>query len=254
MEEVEEVEEVEEIGGWRIMASVECRKSSAFVGCRLSFVACLPAGRGVLPTQGKRATGEMCGKGWMMTVPTEPVPDVPNVFYYGDSISVGYTPSLTRKTKGRANLYHWMSCIYFPEPQNVVLRKFEEVGRLADYDCVVFNNGLHSLHALWQKATDEQAKQVYRDAVKAFRRAAPQAKLVYLNTTPQTGRKNAEGRVTDLGELNDMVLRLNRLAAEVMAEENVPVIDAYSLLVNRLDGLWCWCWRWCWCWCGCCGS
>ena len=37
------------------------------------------------------------------------------------------------------------------------------------------------------------------------------------------------------GTLNPIVQRINRLAAEVMAEEKVPVIDAYSLLINRLD-------------------
>ena len=182
-----------------------------------------------------RESGCKTGKGWQVKIPTKPLKGVPNVFYYGDSISVGYTPSLTRKTKGRANLYHWMSCIYFPEPQNVVLRKFEEIGQLADYDYVVFNNGLHSLHWTADKYSDEAVAESYRTLVRAFRACAPKAKLVYLMTTPHTLKKDASGKVPGLGGKNDVVLRLNRLAGKVMAEEGVAVIDTYALLVNRLD-------------------
>ena len=180
------------------------------------------------------AAGKIGGKGWMISLPKNANDkDLPGLLYFGDSISHGYTGPLVKNLGEKARLYHWSGFFYGVNANAPAIEA--ATAACLPLKMIVFNNGLHSLHALWQKATDEQAKQVYRDAVKAFRRAAPKAKLVYLNTTPQTGRKNAEGKVTDLGELNYMVLRLNRLAAEVMAEENVPVIDAYSLLVNRLD-------------------
>ena len=45
----------------------------------------------------------------------------------------------------------------------------------------------------------------------------------------------AAGKVEAFGELNGMVQRINRLSAEVMREEGVPVLDAYSFLAERLD-------------------
>ena len=181
------------------------------------------------------AAGFKGGKGWLVEMPVKPLAGKPNVFYQGDSISDGYTPPFKRVTKDRANLYHWNASFNRPGAEGIPTNKFVEVGQLAKYDHVVFNNGLHSLHWTEKTVSDDQVKASYRTLVAVYRIAAPQAQLHYLMTTPHTLKKNAEGKITGLGEKNETVLRLNRLAAEVMAEEKVDVIDAYSLFVDKLD-------------------
>jgi hypothetical protein len=72
--------------------------------------------------------------------------------------------------------------------------------------------------------------------VRGFREGAPQARLFWLATTPHCARPPAPGEpVAALGDKNDVVLRINRIAAEVMREEGVEVIDVYTPLAARLD-------------------
>ena len=184
----------------------------------------------------KKATGFAAGKGWQVRVPVEPLTNAPNVFYYGDSISVGYTKPLAELTKGKANLYHWMSCLYTPGAKGVDSRKFAEIGKLAAYDYAVLNNGLHSLGWTPEKVSDEAVLDSYRTLVRTVRRMCkPTARIVYLMTTPRTNRRNAAGVIEGYDPENEVVLRLNRLAAQVMAEEKVTVIDLYAKLKDRFD-------------------
>ena len=185
----------------------------------------------------KKETGFAAGKGWQVRVPVEPLRGKPNVFYYGDSISVGYTKPLTDLTKGKANLYHWMSCLYEPGAEGVDVRKFREIGKLADYDYVVFNNGGHSAHWTSDKVTDAQVRASYRALVAAMRELAPHAKmLVYVMTTPRT-RINGESeeKIAKLLKENVTIERLNRIAREVMDAEGVTVLDFYSRFQARSD-------------------
>ena len=179
--------------------------------------------------------GYKAGKGWLVNVPVCPLKGKPNVFYYGDSISVGYTKPLAELLRGKANLYHWMSFLWKPGAEGVGEKRFEEVCKLADYDYIVFNNGLHSLHWTADKVSDEQIRDSYRGLATAFRRYAPRAKIVYLTTTPHTLKKDAAGVVGGYGEKNGMVLRLNRIAKAVMKDEGIQVVDGYGLLDGQFD-------------------
>ena len=179
------------------------------------------------------AAGYRCGPGWRIRVPDNAdAKKLPALLYYGDSISHGYTIPLTKRLGSRMRLYHWSAFLYNP---GVNKAAFAEALKTEKFDFVVFNNGLHSLHEAWQKASDDRIRQVYRDLVAAFREGAPKAKLIYLETTPHTAKKDASGKVNGFGDLDFMVRRLNRLADEVMEAEGVTVIPAYSLLADRLD-------------------
>jgi len=181
------------------------------------------------------ATGYVGGKGWLVEVPTEPIPGRPNVLYVGDSISDGYSTPFKLCTKGLANLYHWTASFGTPGAAGVPAQKIAEVCALADFDRVVFNNGLHSLNWTESAVSDADVTASYRELVARFRAGAPRAGLYYIATTPYTLAKNAQGVVTGLDPKNEVVLRLNRLARPVMDAAEVPWIDAYSLFVDRLD-------------------
>lgn len=178
------------------------------------------------------AVGYKGGKGWMVAVPAKETKNLPRLLYYGDSISHGYSAPLNKLLKDKAYLYHWSN---FVGGFSINEKAFNDVATLAKYDMIVFNNGLHSLHWTPDKATDEQIEGVTRAIVRAFKTGAPQAKLVWLSTTPHTAKRGADGKVSGVGEKNAIVQRINTIAAKVMKEENVDVIDGYGLLIGHLD-------------------
>lgn len=180
--------------------------------------------------------GAIGGQGWAIDSPTIVDPDRPKILIYGDSISGGYAPHLIPVLEGKVYVYHWMHFINGLSRSDKPLSLIETGAASADYDIVFFNNGLHSLHWTPEKATDEQIINTTRALLRGFRAGAPQAKLVWIHTTPHTDKRPAPGKpVEALGDKNDIVLRLNRLAAEVMAEEGVEIIDMYAPLAARLD-------------------
>ena len=180
------------------------------------------------------AGGKVGGRGWMITLPPNArEKELPGLLCIGDSIMHGYSPLLLQALRKDTRVYLWSKFFYGLNAETNAVREAVEACR--PLDMIVFNNGLHSLHKTWQKATDEQIREVYRQLVATCRKAAPEAKLVYLNTTPHTARKNAQGRVESLGDLDYMVVRLNRLAGEVMESERVPQIDAYRMLERQLS-------------------
>lgn len=171
------------------------------------------------------------GKGWMVKCPVKPLAGKPNVLYYGDSISGGYTDSFEKLLDGKANGYHWSGFVGSADPQGFPAMPFTSAASVAKFDYIIFNNGLHSLHWTEDKVSDEQIKGVARNMIKYFRAGSPKAKLIWVATTPHTERAKP---VKATGDLNPVVLRINRLTAEVMKEEGIPVVDLYALLIDRL--------------------
>lgn len=183
------------------------------------------------------AEGFVGGSGWLVSCPPEkPGVQLPRILCFGDSVLSGYGKRLRKMLEGRAYVYTFGGFVTEPSGAGLNKRRFREAAAVRPFDFVVFNNGLHSLHWTPDKVSDEQVKETQRSICRGFREGAPGAKVYWLSTTPHTSRsRNAAGKVDALGELNDMVLRINRLSAEVMREEGVPTIDAYSLLSKRLD-------------------
>lgn len=178
------------------------------------------------------AIGYAGGVGWQMEVSAKGDDSLPKVLYFGDSISDGYGEPFKVLAEGKLNLYHWTH--FENDIDKLKERLFDEVLAFAKYDVIVFNNGLHSLDWTPDKVSDERIANHYRMLVKAFRKRAPQAKLVFVNCTPLTGKKGPSGKVETLADFNDKSLRFNRIAAKVMKREKVPVVDAYSLLAANL--------------------
>lgn len=174
--------------------------------------------------------GYVGGPGWLVRLPAQADPKLPRILYYGDSISMGYGGRFCELMKGKAACYHWCHFVghvdHFPEAA------FVAAAGAAPFDVILFNNGLHSLSWTPEKATDAQVQDVVRNMIRAFRKGAPKARLIWASTTPHT----AKGRpVAGLGELNPVVVRINTLAAQVLRDEGVESVDLYALLKDRLD-------------------
>ena len=183
------------------------------------------------------AEGFRGGPGWLLSCPTEdPAKKLPRILCYGDSILGGYGPRLIQRLKDKAYVYRWGKFETKASGDNLDSAPYAAVCKVKPFDVIVFNNGLHSLSWNEKKVSDEQLKATQRKIYRSFRENAPQAKIFWLSTTPHTSRaKNAAGKVFATGELDPVVRRINRLTAEVMSEEGVPVLDGYGALSNRLD-------------------
>jgi lysophospholipase L1-like esterase len=178
--------------------------------------------------------GAIAGKSWMVDAPTVVDLKRPKLLFYGDSISGGYRGHLLPALEGRVYAYHWSGFVGGLDTKVDGLIK--QAASVADFDLVFFNNGLHSLSWTPEKATDQQIIDTTRAIVRGFKTGAPRAKLFWIATTPHTARRTEPGKpVTALGDKNLVVLRINRLAEQVMKEEGVEVIDMYTPLAARLD-------------------
>ncbi|MCB1212066.1 MAG: SGNH/GDSL hydrolase family protein, partial [Verrucomicrobiales bacterium] len=177
--------------------------------------------------------GAVAGKGWALDVPVIDHPEWPKVLIYGDSISMGYRgPFIPEMLKQKVYVFH---CVHFVGGEVPEAALTEMAGRYK-FDVVIFNNGLHSLSWTPDKVSDEVVLGRMQKLTRCFKQGAPQAKIYYLLTTPHTAARPAPDKpVASLGDKNDVVIRLNTLSKQVMKEEGIDVIDAYTLLSSRLE-------------------
>lgn len=132
----------------------------------------------------------------------EPVPALPNVLIYGDSISNAYTPVVRSSLKGVANVYR----LYCNGGDSVgfisKVKKMEadmRVPRLEDpsnfhWNFIHFNVGLHDLKYLNGNQLDtakgrqvhflKQYQQNLREIIEFLQTTYPQARLIFATTTP----------------------------------------------------------------------
>lgn len=177
--------------------------------------------------------GAVAGKGWALDVPKLDHPDWPKVLIYGDSISMGYRGSfIPEMLEQKIYVFH---CVHFVGGEVPEAALTEMAGRYK-FDVIIFNNGLHSLSWTPDKVPDAVVLERMQKLTRCFKQGAPQAKIYYLLTTPHTAARPAPDKpVASLGDKNDVVIRLNTLSSQVMKEEGIDVIDAYSLLSSRLE-------------------
>jgi lysophospholipase L1-like esterase len=184
--------------------------------------------------QGAETRGAVAGKNWMIDAPTVVDPKRPKLLFYGDSISGGYRQHLLPALEGKVYAYHWVHFVGGINPN--VDDLIQQGASVADFQLIFFNNGLHSLGWTPEKVTDQQIADTTRAIVRGFKKGAPQAKLFWISTTPHTARRAEPGKpVEALGDKNPVVLRINRIAEQVMKEEGVEVIDMYTPFAARLD-------------------
>lgn len=140
----------------------------------------------------------------------------PRIFFIGDSICRDYMPAAAEKIRPLANCTQWTSSRCVTDP--LYLQELDLFLSLAPHAVICFNNGLHS-----QFTNPFEYEQAYRKAVRFLKAKCPQAKLFLITCTP----------VKD-DAFNAAVVRMNRTAQTIAAEEKVDVIDAYTFM-NRAE-------------------
>ncbi len=148
-------------------------------------------------------------------------PHLPRVLLIGDSIVVGEREIMAEKLAGEMTVSAFSSSRIVGDPTYLQELRLA----FADFqpDLIVFNNGLHGRN---------YDNDFYREGLtKALEYLLQQttAPILWRNSTPVTVIDDT----TKLDAVNDLVIARNEIAAQVMAEHNIPVLDMYSLIVNR---------------------
>ena len=167
------------------------------------------------------------GKGWRIEKAVIKDAKLPRVLLIGDSILNGYQGQATKLLKGKANVDLWVNPYNQSEHVNKLL---SEVLTNGPYDVVVFNMGLHG----WQEGRIKQGtfEPLMKGYVEVLKAKLPKAKLLWASSTPVT----VKGKPTEINaEINPNIVEQNRMAAKVMAEMGVPVVDFYGLLIDKRE-------------------
>ena len=156
-------------------------------------------------------------------------PGLPDVLIIGDSISIGYTPTVRKHLAGKANVFripenaNWTSFIL----QNLD-KWFDAVGK-QHFKVITFNSGLHDMTRLVNgeyDATSPNNRIPLPDYKKNIEQIVNRLHdhadtLLWASTTVVP--EGAFGRRT-----GDEVL-YNQTAAEVMTSRQIPIIDLYAI-------------------------
>ena len=157
------------------------------------------------------------------------VPDVaglPRVLLIGDSISIGYTIPVRERLREKANV-HRIGTNGGPTI-NGLAHLAEWLGD-GKWDVIHFNWGLHDL-----KIGEDGSRQVPLEAYEknlrelVSRLKQSRARLIFATTTPVP-----EGKLNP-PRINDDVIAYNRVAVQIMRENQIPVDDLYALVEPRM--------------------
>lgn len=159
-------------------------------------------------------------------------PKLPNVFLYGDSISIAYTDATRNALKGKANVYRLYcnggdSSSFITKMKNMhstMKDKNLKGGWNFDWDVIHFNVGLHDLKYLTDRKLDrvngkqaispEEYEKNLHSIIAYLKELSPKAKLIFVTTTPVP--KGEPGRFDgDAAKYNQIALKVLKNYPEI---------------------------------------
>lgn len=149
----------------------------------------------------------------------------PRVLLIGDSITRGYYGEVEKRLAGKAYVARLATSAFLTDP--MLSQQITLVLDNMKFDVVHFNNGMHG----WQHSETE-----YREAFPAFvstiQKHAPQARLIWANTTPIRENSKHPTRGPQQAS-NDRVAQRNAIAREFLAAQKIPINDLNALMANK---------------------
>lgn len=143
--------------------------------------------------------------------------NLPRVLLIGDSITRAYYPAVEERLAGKAYVGRLASSAFISDP--VLLEQIKMVLTQYKFDVIHFNNGMHG----WQHS-EKEYEQAFPEYLKTIEKYAPQAKLIWANTTPlkvsppsspDNSTQATDGRIAER----------NAIAAKFMQAHGIPVED-----------------------------
>ncbi|WP_405603974.1 hypothetical protein [Polaribacter sp. Asnod1-A03] len=180
----------------------------------------------------------------------EPVPSLPKVFIYGDSVSIGYTEYVRASLKDKACVYRLHTN---GQSSNEFISRMEELRKRMfqpylkegwdfEWDAIHFNVGLHDLKYLANKKLDKKngvqvsTLKLYEEnlhkIINYLKTNYPKAKLIFATTTPVP--EGADGRFSgDSVKYNKVALNVIKQYPEVIVNDlftfSVPVLKKHGV-------------------------
>ena len=142
--------------------------------------------------------------------------NLPRVLLIGDSITRAYYPQVEKRLAGKAYVGRLSSSAFISDP--VLLMQIKMVLSQYKFDVIHINNGMHG----WQHS-EQEYKEALPEYLKTIRQYAPNAKLIWANTTPlKVSPPSSENETIATDERID---QRNAIAAQLMQAEGIPVED-----------------------------
>jgi lysophospholipase L1-like esterase len=168
---------------------------------------------------------------------------LPRVLLLGDSITRGYRPEVEKRLNGKAYVAQLASSAFITDP--ALLAQVAMVLDNNKFDVIHFNNGMHG----WEHS-DQEYEQGIPVLIETIRKHAPNAKLVWANTTPlrdnsvpaaagapKDSASAESGRLmtqADVKKVSDARIRArNAIAEKIMTANRIPMDDLYTLSVGH---------------------
>lgn len=164
------------------------------------------------------------GEGKTKEVEKDKTP-LPRVLLIGDSISIGYTPVVTKALAGKANVIHNKGNAQDTRHGVAQLKDWLGGGK---WDVIHFNWGLWDLKNGAKAVPLEDYEKNLRELVSQLKET--KATLIWASTTPVP-----EG--AGMGRRSEDVLAYNAAAKKIMDEHKIPIDDLYALALPQLDAL-----------------
>ena len=147
------------------------------------------------------------------------------VLLIGDSITRAYYPEVEKHLEGRAYVGRLASSAFISDP--VLLEQIKMVLGQYKFDVIHFNNGMHG----WQHSEAEY-EQSLAPLLKTVQQGAPNAKLVWANTTPLKVSPalppDNQTQATDA-----RIAVRNASALKFMQARGIPVDDLNTLMAGH---------------------
>jgi lysophospholipase L1-like esterase len=149
--------------------------------------------------------------------------NLPRVLLIGDSITRGYYPQVEENLSGRAYVGRLTSSAFISDP--ALLKQVAMVLDEYHFDIIHFNNGMHG----WQHS-DAEYQEAFPNFLAVIKAHAPQAKLIWANTTTLKESPDSQTQATD-----ERVAARNDIALTLVKPANITVDDLNSLTRGQPD-------------------
>jgi hypothetical protein len=156
---------------------------------------------------------------WMVSVNNH---ELPRVLIIGDSHVERYYPVVAEQLKEKAYCSKFTTSRSMGDP--ALIEQLKALFFSYRFDVICFNNGLHGVDY-----TDEEYSSFIPVVYSLFKKNNPDLKLIWVNTTARRIRENTG----QFEEHNSGVINRNKAVENFTRENNIPLIDFYSLSINH---------------------
>ena len=151
--------------------------------------------------------------------------NLPRVLLIGDSITRAYYPEVEKHLAGKAYVGRLSSSAFISDP--ALLKQIEMVLGEYKFDVIHFNNGMHG----WQHS-EKEYEQAFPKLLQAIRKCAPNARLIWANTTPLKVSPilppDNQTQATD-----ERIATRNAIAAKIVQPEGISVDDLFTPMLGH---------------------